>query len=319
MKEVPDPAHETAPLGQRGRYASFVQVGAALGAALGAIVWVAAQTLSQDALMVWGWRAIFWSSIVVTIVAALVRSKMNESPVFDDLKEAVDVVDRPPLAEVWHDGRGTVLRVLGSFSGASTHSYLYQVFMASYLVTVLGMETTFIPPVLLIGALAAAVSAFVSGIISDRIGRRVWLLILCAVLAVTPFIAFPLLNTGNRFAIAGVIIFGFVFAAQGITGPQMSFFPELFGSRYRYAGVTVGREFGSVVGGGLAPVFAASLLAWFGGSWVPVAIYMTLVMVVSFVSTYVSPETLNRDLRVTTDAAPGEARQFVNGGWVQRR
>lgn len=212
-----------------------------------------------------------------------------------------------------------MLRVLGSFFGASTHSYLYQVFMASYLVTVLGMETTFIPPVLLIGALAAAVSAFVSGIISDRIGRRVWLLILCAVLAVTPFIAFPLLNTGNRFAIAGVIIFGFVFAAQGITGPQMSFFPELFGSRYRYAGVTVGREFGSVVGGGLAPVFAASLLAWFGGSWVPVAIYMTLVMVVSFVSTYVSPETLNRDLRVTTDAAPGEARQFVNGGWVQRR
>ncbi len=83
--------------------------------------------------------------------------------------------------------------------------------------------------------------------------------------------------------------------------------------------MTVGREFGSVVGGGLAPVFAASLLAWFGGSWVPVAIYMTLVMVVSFVSTYVSPETLNRDLRVTTDAAPGEARQFVNGGWVQRR
>ncbi len=233
MKEVPDPAHETAPLGQRGRYASFVQVGAALGAALGAIVWVAAQTLSQDALMVWGWRAIFWSSIVVTIVAALVRSKMNESPVFDDLTEAVDVVDRAPLAEVWHDGRGTVLRVLGSFFGASTHSYLYQVFMASYLVTVLGMETTFIPPVLLIGALAAAVSAFVSGIISDRIGRRVWLLILCVVLAVTPFIAFPLLNTGNRFAIAGVIIFGFVFAAQGITGPQMSFFPELFGSRYR--------------------------------------------------------------------------------------
>lgn len=55
-------------------------MGAALGAALGAIVWVAAQTLSQDALMVWGWRAIFWSSIVVTIVAALVRSKMNESP-----------------------------------------------------------------------------------------------------------------------------------------------------------------------------------------------------------------------------------------------
>ena len=93
-------------------------MGAALGAALGAIVWVAAQTLSQDALMVWGWRAIFWSSIVVTIVAALVRSKMNESPVFDDLKEAVDVVDRPPLAEVWHDGRGTVLRVLGSFFGA---------------------------------------------------------------------------------------------------------------------------------------------------------------------------------------------------------
>ena len=306
---------ETAPLGKRGRYASFVQVGAALGSSLGAIAWVLIQTLSRDALLTWGWRAIFWSSILVTVVAAIVRSKLNESPVFTELKAAVNVEDRAPLAEVWHDGRSTVLRVMGNFLGASTQSYIYQVFMASYLVSVLGMDKTFIPPVLLAGALAAAVSAFVSGVISDKLGRRPWLLVLCAILTITPFMAFPILHTGNKLLIAGVIIFGFVFAAQGITSPQMSYFPELFGNRYRYAGVTVGREFGSVIGGGIAPLLAASLLAWFGGSWVPVAIYMAVMMGISLVSTWFGPETVNRNLHVANNAVPGEAVKLRDGQW----
>ena len=39
----------------------------------------------------------------------------------------------------------------------------------------------------------------------------------------------------------------------------MSYFPELFGSRYRYAGVTLGREFAAVLGGGFAPLIAVAL------------------------------------------------------------
>jgi hypothetical protein len=82
----------------------------------------------------------------------------------------------------------------------------------------------------------------------------------------------------------------------------MSYFPEIFGSRYRYAGVTLGREFSSIIGGGIAPMVCAGLLGLFSNSWIPVAIYMSLTMLVSFIATRLSPETVNRDLTDPEDA-----------------
>ena len=81
---------ETAPLGRRGRLSSFIMVGAAFGSILGALAWVLAQQLPDEALMSWGWRAIFWSSFVVTVAAAIIRSKMAESPIFEELKKTVE-------------------------------------------------------------------------------------------------------------------------------------------------------------------------------------------------------------------------------------
>jgi hypothetical protein len=57
-----------------------------------------------------------------------------------------------------------------------------------------------------------------------------------------------------------------------------------------------------VVGGGVAPLICAALLAAFNKSWVPVAIYMTLMSLISFVAVRFAPETLNRDLTLERDA-----------------
>lgn len=127
-------------------------------------------------------------------------------------------------------------------------------------------------------------------------------LILTGVLVVTPFLAFPALNMGSPALITIVIIFGYMFAAQGVTAVHMSFFPEMFGNRYRYAGVTLGREFSSIIGGGIAPVVCATLLAWSGNAWITVAIYMSVTMLVSFLVTFSVPETLDRDLNSPADA-----------------
>jgi MFS transporter, MHS family, shikimate and dehydroshikimate transport protein len=56
-------------------------------------------------------------------------------------------------------------------------------------------------------------------------------------------------------------------------GPQATFFAELFGTRVRYTGASLGFQLGSVLAGGLAPVIAASLVtAW--GNLMPVAFFM---------------------------------------------
>jgi MFS family permease len=186
--------------------------------------------------------------------------------------------------------------------GVSTQSYTIQVFMASYLITVVGTDPKFVPQVLLIGSICGAIAAFSFGSLSDKIGRRRLYSIIAGALILFPAPAFLLLTTGSPVAIILVIVVGFMLACQGIVGVQMSYFPELFGSRYRYAGVTLGREFSSIIGGGVAPLICTALLAAFSNSWIPVAIYMTLTMVVSFITVRLSPETLNRDLTVPENA-----------------
>ena len=82
----------------------------------------------------------------------------------------------------------------------------------------------------------------------------------------------------------------------------MSWFPEMFGNRYRYAGVTMGREFASVLGGGVAPLICAALVGAFAGSWIPVAVYMSVMALASLVAARFTPETRDRDLTVPEDA-----------------
>src|SRR4029453_13974293 len=101
---------ETAPVGQRGRYASLIMVGAALGTALGAVIWVLVQLLPADQVLAWGWRLIFLSSIVVTIFALVIRRTLKESPVFQEIR-AHARESRQPVADVVKHGTRPLLLV----------------------------------------------------------------------------------------------------------------------------------------------------------------------------------------------------------------
>ncbi len=295
---------ETAAKGKRGRFASLVFVGAAAGTALGAVIWILVQLWPDEDVMTWGWRLVFFSSVVVTIAAFVIRRRMSESPVFKELKtEGVLERQRAPISDVLKHGRSGVARVFFMNVGANAHSYVFQVFLGSYLISQLDVDKAFIPKVLLIGALFACVSAYAFGVLSDRYGRRPMYLAVTGFLLVFPVPAFLLLETRNMFLISLVIVLGFVFAGYGTVGVQAAYFPELFGSRYRYAGVAIGREFSSVFGGGIAPLICSSLVTWATGSWWPVAVYMTVIIAISVVSTITAPETVDRDLLTEADAS----------------
>ncbi|MFI1727839.1 MFS transporter [Streptomyces acidicola] len=292
---------ETAVTGRRGRLASLVMTGAALGTVMGAVAWILVQTLPDDQLMSWGWRLVFASSLLVTVAAMVIRRKLSESPVFQDLKRRHEK-PKSPVKEVFQHGRKPMLLVLFMNVGVSAQSYTYQVFMASYLVSTVGVDASFVPKVLMIGAACGGLAAIGFGVLSDRVGRKPVYTSILAALVLLPGPSFIALNTGSPAAITVTMIIGFVLAGQGAVGVQMSYFPELFGTRYRYAGVTLGREFSSVLGGGVAPLICASLLTAFSGSWIPVAVYMMLMMVVSLIAALMTPETRDRDLTSPVDA-----------------
>ncbi|OZC91598.1 MFS transporter [Rhodococcus sp. 14-2483-1-1] len=286
---------ETAEIGKRGRLAALVMTGAALGTALGAIAWILAQLLPDDQLMSWGWRMVFLSSILVTIAAFIIRRKLNESPVFQELKAAQE---RPkaPVKEVFTNGKRPLFIVMFMTVGISAQSYTYQVFMASYMKNDIGVDATFIPKVLLIGAICGGIAAWGFGWLSDKVGRKPVYIGIVSLLVVLPIPTFMALNTGSHTLITLVMIIGFILACQGAVGVTMSYFPEMFGARYRYAGVTLGREFASVFGGGIAPLLCAALITAFSGSWVPVAVYMMIMAISVLVAASFAPETRDRDL-----------------------
>jgi MFS family permease len=104
-----------------------------------------------------------------------------------------------------------------------------------------------------------------------------------------------------------VIVIGFVSAAYGTVGSQAAAFAELSGSRHRYAGVALGREFSAVLAGGIAP-FVSGLLVQLMAGWIGVVVYMTAIMLVALVTAIRMPETRGRDLRIEATPEPAVPR-----------
>jgi MFS family permease len=295
---------EVAPRERRGRYASLVFVGASAGTALGAVVWILAQLLPDEQLLAWGWRLVFFSSAFVTLAAYILRRRLRDAPVFEQAKQEREqerTVAESPIKSVFTVGRGPFFRTFALNIGGNTQSYVFQVFMGSYLIHTVGVDQRLVPQALLVGALFGCVSAFVTGSLSDRYGRKPVIITVAAFLVLFPAPAFLLLDTGNTALVVIVIVIGFVFAAYGTVGSQAAAFAELSGSRYRYAGVALGREFSAVLGGGIAPLLSGVLVQLFAG-WIGVVVYMTAIMLVTLVTAVRMPETRGRDLRLEADA-----------------
>ena len=89
---------------------------------------------------------------------------------------------------------------------------------------------------------------------------------------------------------------------------KRAYFSELFGTRLRYSGASIGYQLGAVVTG-VAPLIATSLLAWTGGHWWLIAVYMVLLSLITIVATYLASETYEEDIT----AERPEERQAIAG------
>src|SRR4028118_1262252 len=109
--------------------------------------------------------------------------------------------------------------------------------------------------------------------------------------------AFPffwLVNTEVTVLIWLAIVLALVGGHAAMYGPQASFFSELFGTRVRYSGASLGYQLASVFAGGLAPFIATALLAAFG--YGAVALYLAFMALITVVATYLAAETFQGDI-----------------------
>ncbi len=218
--------------------------------------------MTPEHFIAWGWRVLFVLGFLVAIVGIIIRTRTEESFVFERHKGRGAVLEHPANA-VWHDMPLTILRtslVNAMFGGAF---FLYFVFGTSYMKAVGFKDST--PEI--IGLIAAAfmlVFMIIGSLLADVINRRTILLVAASVFLVFAIPYFYLVNTGSFLmaTVAEIIGFGFVFGFG--YGAIPTFYTENFPTRYRASGASAGYQIAQVYGGGLIPILAGFLLDAYG-------------------------------------------------------
>lgn len=266
---------------QRGRNASWAQTGPALGTLLATgLIAVTTLTLSPQAFQSWGWRVPFLLSAGLVAFGLWIRSGIEETPLFVDLRRRQALV-AAPIREVLRCHWRRLLIAGCARIGPDVQYSLLIVFTLTYLTTVLQHSRALALSAVSIGALCGAIAIPYFGGLSDRFGRRP--VYGCGVLLAIPWgwIYFRVLDSGDPTLIVFAVTSGF-FVHAIMYGPQAAFISEQFPTRVRYAGASLAYTLVGIVGGGLAPVMFAVLMRAYGTG------AMSIYLAVSFTLTAIA-------------------------------
>ncbi|MEV6167002.1 MFS transporter [Streptomyces sp. NPDC051954] len=306
---------------RRGFWASWPQTGAPAGQLLatGVLSFLTA-VLSDSAFGSWGWRIPFLLSGVLVIVGLWIRLSVDESPVFKralaqaEARKATGATgaaaaEKLPLVSVLRHHWRDVLVAMGARMAENISYYVITAFILVYATTSAGVsKQTALNAVLIASAVHFAVIPL-WGALSDRIGRRPVYLLGAVGIGLWMFPFFSLIDTGGfgnliLAVTVGLVLHGAMYA------PQAAFFSEMFATRMRYSGASIGAQFASVAAGAPAPLIATALLSDYGSS-TPIALYVIGASVLTIVAVALAKETRHRDLAEVeqpSDAAPAAAQ-----------
>jgi len=285
-------AVEHAPPGARGFYGSWPQIGVPAGLLLSTAVFAQFARLPEEQFLSWGWRVPFLLSILLVGVGLIIRVRLLETPAFARIKEARTEVRRP-IVEVLRTHPKEVLLSMGLRLAENGAFYIYTVFVLVYGTQRAGIPRQTVLNGILIAAACALVAIPLCGALSDRVGRRPVYLFGACVTALFAYPLFWLIDTGSTPLVWLALVVALVFAHSPMYGPQAAFLSELFGTRVRYSGASLGSQLSSVLAGGLSPFIATALLPYGRGA---LASYIIAMAVVTILSVLMASETRHRTL-----------------------
>ncbi|MEJ2245573.1 MAG: MFS transporter, partial [Acidobacteriota bacterium] len=287
-------AVEHSPSGKRGFYGSFPQNGLPIGLLLSTLVFGAISRLPEEALFSWGWRVAFWISIVMVVVGLYIRLSVEEPPEFKKIKQTRTESKRPILEALRRHPKN-VLLVMGARILENGVFYLFSVFVLKYATEVAGFSRSIILYAVSAAALIQIFTIPTFGVLSDRLGRRPIYLFGAVFTGLFAFPFFWLIDASSLVLLFFSLVLALSVGHAAMYAPQASFFSELFGTRVRYSGLSVGYQLASVLAGGFSPIIATALLQQTGSSW-PIALYIIGMAAITTFSVYLASETAHKDI-----------------------
>ncbi|WP_430591663.1 MFS transporter [Humidisolicoccus flavus] len=313
-------AFEYAPKQRRGFFGAVPQTGITIGMLLSTIAFALVSMLPTESFESWGWRIPFIASIVLVFIGLIIRKGLSETPAFAEAKKSGNVA-KLPIAETFRDHWRSVLVAIGAKVVETAPFYIFATFVVSYATGNLDFERSTVLNAVSAGAFVSTFAILVMGALSDKLGRpKVFMFgaVLIALFA-APF--FLLLDIGMDWAVYAAVVIGLGVVWPPVTATLGTLMSEIFTTRVRYTGVTLGYQIGAALAGGTAPLLATYLLTTFGGSWLPIALYLVGTALISIVAVSLSPRATRKErellaargLKDNTDEAVARADVSVLG------
>ncbi|QIP86780.1 MHS family MFS transporter [Streptomyces sp. Tu 2975] len=269
-------AVENAPKGRATFFGSFAQLGSSVGALLSTGAFSLMHVWGDEAFKTWGWRVPFLASAVLVIIGLLIRLKLEEAPVMDEIRAQRTEQDKLPVVEVFQTSWRTVLVGVFALATATGGYYVVTSYLLTYGTGELGLsESMLLNGLTLAAFLELAVTPGLSWL-GDRVGAHkvvITGLIGVIVLSVPQFMV---MGTGSVFLIYAAML-AMRFTMSALYGPIAAILAEGFAPRVRYTGISLSYQICNMIFGGFAPLAAVSLTALAGGHYWPAAALLMLI------------------------------------------
>ena len=254
-------SYEHASQGKRGSQGAWPALGLNLGLLLSSLTIYLLTINGNEFLLAGGWRIPFICSIVLVGVGLWVRNSIPETPQFEALSTEKAKAKPSPLKALFKNDLKGLAVVFFVAIGYNALSYIFKTFSLAYLTQFKGVDVHVTSLSVTIASLVAIVAVPCFGWLCDKWSSKAVLMLggLCSLLFAYPFLA--LLNSGESLMIYLAIGVGTGILAPMMFAPQGSFLSRQFPTQTRSSGFGTGREIGTAIAGGLAPLGALSMVA----------------------------------------------------------
>jgi MFS family permease len=270
--------------------------GAGIGALLASFVFLVTSSIFPgDAFAVWGWRCMFFSGLLSSLLGWFIFRNLEESPFFKEQQKqkAAGTFQAPqaPVKVLFSKQHRNILllNLLITFGGGAGY-YLTSGYLPSFLKVVNGVPNNVSSLILMAASVAALISAILVGALSDLIGRRkTFLLVGVLMVVLLPVCYLGMAKTTDT---ASITFYALAIAFLGNAGyaPILIFLNERFPTAIRASGTGLSWNIGFALGG-MMPTFVS--LASAGPAQIPMAlsIFVAVIFTIYLIGALLIPET----------------------------
>lgn len=238
-----------------------------------------AQVMPTTDFDIWGWRIPFILGFFIGIIGLYIRTKLDESPVFMEAKEAGHTSEAP-VKEALQQNHKEILLGIGIYLEVTIPFYIQTVFMPSFMVKFLKFSTSEALLIFSLSLLTMMVVAPVSAWLSDNKDREITLkiiLILYVAFAI-PYI-YMLEQKTFAYVLTSQLLFSLILGAY--IAPIPTLVVELFPTKTRYTGMSLACNLAAAIFGGTAPIVVTKMIT-LSGSNAPISFYIMIAALTSF-------------------------------------